>query len=413
MKFLKTLFLFVLILINGFTYSQDKSPIEILEKAIADFKEELKIKELDLIELEKFLKELKDSDPGNSLITTKEAELAKVNKEITELKAAIFGEQKHLESLKAKKEVEVTEVSLLNSEIVSNNTDSKFWYEDDIRNPISFTEFIVRNPRTNGRNILSKPSNLSSYHYIRPGSIINILFKKDVYDKLPNPNTEITVSAYLKRIDGTIVPVTVSGYFEVKSNSNQTDFEKNISLNKSKSEEQLEYRFSIETISRTPLQAEVNTSMIDPQPKDKLIITIVNTSDGNISFTTTFEYEDFGWQTSASGGFSWVNTINQNDSNFVPAGTSGVSFHYKLDKGSKFWQNFLNPSFGPELIVLQDSNQNTNVGLGLSVSTFLRTVKFGYGWYLVGENGRPYVSIGVNFVEGYKTISSILNRAKE
>jgi len=63
--------------------------------------------------------------------------------------------------------------------------------------------------------------------------------------------------------------------------------------------------------------------------------------------------------------------------------------------------------------VLQDANQNTNVGLGLSVSTFLRTVKVGYGWYLVGENGRPYVSIGVNFVESYKSISSILGRSQE
>lgn len=63
--------------------------------------------------------------------------------------------------------------------------------------------------------------------------------------------------------------------------------------------------------------------------------------------------------------------------------------------------------------MLQDANQNTNIGLGVSVSTILRMVKVGYGWNLVGENGRPYVSIGVNFVEGYKSISSILARGQE
>jgi len=53
-----------------------------------------------------------------------------------------------------------------------------------------------------------------------------------------------------------------------------------------------------------------------------------------VSLTTTFEYEDFGWESSGSGGFSWVNTINSNNANFQPAGSSGFSFHYKLNKGS-------------------------------------------------------------------------------
>ncbi len=298
---------------------------------------------------------------------------------------------------------------------------NKYWIYEDIRNPIAFTDFIIRNPRTNGVDKLSGPSNLSSYHYIKPGSIVNILFNNQIYKQLPN-QAKLAISAYLKRKDGTVVPVTVSGFYEVKTTTNQSEYERNITLINRKNINgltedtkinKMNYNFDITSFENYPIQTEVNTSIINPQPEDKLIITITNVSDGNVSFTTTFEFEDYGWVTEPSGGFSWVRTRHQGDSNYKPAGSSGVSFYYKFDRGEKFYAKLLVPSFGPELIVLQDANQNTNVGLGLSVSTLLRSLKVGYGWYLVGEGGKPYFSIGVNFVEGYKSISSVLNRSKE
>lgn len=413
MKSNKTLLFLTLVFLTSFLSSQEKESVESIKNEIKELNQSLNNKNEELSKAISFLDELKASDPNNALITTKQKDLEKIKLEVINIKASIFERNEALKTLENKSdENEFSTNTLLNANIISKDSEDNeklYWYENDIRNPISFTQFIIRNPRTNGKDKLTRPSNLSSYHYIKPGSLINIIFNKEVYNQLNN--AQLTVSAYLKRVDGTIVPVTVSGYFEVEVNSNQVDFEKNIAL--TDAEDSLVYNFEINSKKGGPIQAEVNTSMINPQPKDKLIITITNVSDGNTSFTTTFEYEDFGWETTASGGFSWVNTINQNNSNFKPAGSSGVSFHYKLDKGSKFWLNFINPSFGPELLVLQDANQNTNVGLGLSISTALRTVKFGYGWYLVGENGRPYVSIGVNFVEGFKTISSILSRSKE
>ncbi|WP_157973003.1 hypothetical protein [Aureibaculum luteum] len=356
---------------------------------------------------EKFLTELLNLEGDNSiLIKKKTSDRDKVKKEILKLKASLFELSEQL-----KKEVAINnESKITNKDIIplTLQSDDKYWFNQDIRNPISFTEFIIRNPRTNGTDKLTKPSNLSSYHYIKPGSIINILFKKDVYNKLKE--TDITIKAYLKRVDGTVVPIDVSGYFDVKLDTNQEEFEKNIAESY---QDGLEYNYKVNPTIRGPIQSEVNSSIANPQPQDKLIITVINSSDGNVSFTTTFEFEDFGWETTPSGGFSWVNTINQNNANFRPAGSSGVSFHYKLNKGSKFITNFINPSFGPELIVMQGANEDTLIGLGLSVSTFMRTVKFGYGWYLVGENGKPYFSIGVNFIEGYKSISSILSRSQD
>ncbi|MEP3837728.1 MAG: hypothetical protein ABJM36_08775 [Algibacter sp.] len=356
---------------------------------------------------EAFLNEILSTEGDNTILIQKKTKSKnEVKKGIISLKALLFELNEKL-----KVETQINDKNnFINQNIIPlDSSKKKYWYNEDIRNPISFTEFIVRNPRTNGTDKLTKPSNLSSYHYIKPGSIINILFKDEVYDQL-NDGVELTIKAYLKRIDESVVPIAVSGYFDVKLDTNQEEFEKNITKS---NQDGLEYTYKVTPTIRGPIQAEVNSSMANPQPQDKLIITIINSSDGNVSFTTTFEFEDFGWESTPSGGFSWVNTINQNNSNFRPAGSSGISFHYKLNKGSKFLLNFINPSFGPELLVLQDSNEDTLIGLGLSVSTFLRTVKVGYGWYLVGENGRPYVSIGVNFIEGYKSISSILSRSKE
>lgn len=298
-------------------------------------------------------------------------------------------------------------------ELVKREEDTtKPLYDVDIRNPITFTRFIVRNPRINGKNTLIEPGNYAAYHYIRPGSMINIVFDKYILDKLDNEDIKLTIKAYLKRKNGTVVPINVSGFYEVKESTNKSEFEKN-SLTEQEGEEDLDYNYDIKARRNSPIQTEVNTSIENPQPEDQLVITIANISDGGVSFTTTFEYENYGWETSASGGFSWVNSKGQTN-NFRPAGSSGVSFHYKLNKGANFGWNFINPSFGPELLVLQGENStSTNVGLGFSLSTFLRTVKVGYGWYLTGENGKPYFSVGVNFVEGYKSLSTILARSKE
>ncbi|SDH29475.1 kinetochore Spc7 family protein [Winogradskyella thalassocola] len=415
MKNLKRGLLFTLVLCTSFIFSQEQDTIKTIEAKIEDQNKALETKQNALKQAQSFLVALNESDPSNSLIKVYESKVEVLHLEIVNIKALLFefNEQLKAKSVEANTNFDVS--TLLNPMMRSKEAEKKdndFWFENDIRNPIAFTEFIVRNPRLNGNDVISKPSNLSSYHYIRPGSIINILFKEEIYSKLEK-STQLSASAYLKRIDGSVVPIAVSGYFDVNVETNQVNFEKNITSRNSDNKTSLVYNFEIETTKREPIQAEVNTSMVNPQPKDKLVVTIINTSDGNVSFTTTFEYEDYGWETTPSGGFSWVNTINQNNANFQPAGSSGISFHYKLNKGASFFKNFINPSFGPELLVLQDGNENTNVGLGLSVSTLLRSVKVGYGWYLVGENGRPYVSIGVNFVEGYKSISSILARSKD
>jgi len=415
MKILKVFLFFTLVLCSSLIFSQEQEETKTIKAKIEKQLKALEAKEKELKQVEGFLKELKESDPSNSLIESKDQKVKIINSEVLKLKASLFELYEQSKVIDVEADTSSDAYKFLNPEIIPKYADPKkkiYWFEKDIRNPISFTEFIVRNPRINGRDVLTKPSNLSSYHYIRPGAIVNILFNKEIYSKLEK-TTELTVSAYLKRVDGSVVPIAVSGYFDVNIETNQVDFENNITSINTKNQTSLVYNFDIKTFNREPIQAEVNTSMANPQPKDKLVVTIINSSDGNISFTTTFEYEDFGWETTPSGGFSWVNTINQNNSNFRIAGSSGISFHYKLNKGSSFWKNFINPSFGPELLVLQDTNENTNIGLGVSVSTFLRTVKIGYGWYLVGENGRPYVSIGVNFVEGYKSISSILARSKE
>jgi len=283
-------------------------------------------------------------------------------------------------------------------------------YNHDTRNPIAFTRFIVRNPRTNGENVINNIGNYSSYHYIRPTSIVNIIFDKEVYEDLNSP--KLTIKAYLKRKNGTVVPVNVSGFYEIKEDTNTEEFEKN-PLIEEDGKSILKYNYDITTIKNSAIQTEINTSIENPQPEDKLIVTILNASDGNVSFTTTFEYENYGWEQSASGGFSWINSRGQNG-NLRPAGSSGVSFYYKFEKGAEFWKHFFIPSFGPELIVLQGrDNTSTSVGLGVSVSTFLRTFKVGAGWFLTGENGKPYFSIGVNFVEGYKSLSEILDRSRD
>jgi hypothetical protein len=286
-------------------------------------------------------------------------------------------------------------------------------YANDVRNPIAFTTFIIRNPKVNGKEILSIVGNFGSYHYIRPGSLINVLFNEALYnEKLKG--ARISIQAYIKRKDESVVPIAVSGYYNVSLASNGNDFEKNhnknIDVNASTSS--LNYNYTIESTPQLPIQAEINTSAANPQIGDKLIVTVTNVSDANVSFTTIMEYDDFGWSSEASGGFAWVNFINTGNKNFLAAGTAGYSFTYKLEKGARFWKNFFMPSFGPELSVLQDKDNNTLIGLGVSVSEFLRTVKVGFGWNLVGNNGKPYVSIGVNFVEGIESISTILKRSK-
>ncbi|WP_179320367.1 SPRY domain-containing protein [Winogradskyella helgolandensis] len=415
MRTLKIVFFMTIVIIVMPCFSQNLDRMTISEKIIYET-EHLRDTEAKLIaSKEALLKVLMDSEEVNSgLIKNQREAIKALELKILMLKASLFELDEGVKNTKPE------DLEFANNDILShyskNNKDGKSAYIQfkDIRNPIAFTKFIIRNPRFNGKNIITKHANASSTNFIKPGSIINILFDDSIYKKITkNKDVKLKVSAYLKRFDGTVVPITVSGFFEVEVKTDKEEFEQNLVSKGLNENPSLAYNYTITAISRGPIQAEVNTSMANPQPKDKLIITVTNESDGNVSLTTTFEYEDYGWESTASGGFAWVNGVNSGNSNFKPAGSSGMSFHYKLNSGARFWRNLFNPSFGPELLVLQDGNENTNVGLGLSVSTFLRSVKVGYGWYLVGESGRPYVSIGVNFVEGYKSISSILARSKD
>lgn len=324
-------------------------------------------------------------------------------------------------------EISTLENKILNSFTTTNATynnpkikkidNYKEEYYRDIRNPISFTSFLIRNPRINGKSEIVIPINSSSYNYIRPGSIINILFLNDVLTNLKEP--QLSVEAYLKRTDGTIIPININGFFEVELNSNQNTVE-HTTTNKllesavleGESGFTLNYDYKITPTSNYPIQSEINPNPLNPQIGEKIFITIINNSDNNSSFSMIFEFEDFGWTGQADGGFSWVNTINSGNHDFVAGGSSSYNFYYKHNKGDRFFKKFITPSFGPELLVLQDSAQKTLVGLGANIAVFMRTFRVGYGWYLNGNNGKPYVSIGVNFVEGYKSISSILNNVK-
>ena len=168
--------------------------------------------------------------------------------------------------------------------------------------------------------------------------MVNILFNEGVYKNLNG--VKLNIQAYIKRKDESIVPITVSGYYVVSLNSNETNFEKTAVSANTGNVTPLNYIYTIEPHTLTPIQTEINTSAANPQVGDKLIVTVTNATDGNVSFTTTMEYDDFGWSSQAVGSFSWVNTINIGSKNFLAAGTSGFNFTYKLDKGANFWKNF-------------------------------------------------------------------------
>lgn len=277
------------------------------------------------------------------------------------------------------------------------------WFLHDMRNPIAIAEFFVRHPRSNGANKLSHAGNFASVHYIKPGATIIIMFDKNKYDLLPN-HPLYRMTAYLKRKDNNVVPISIPPYSIVTTNSNETNFEKN------KTEPQLNYNYSVHNIAAKPKQVEISTAGINPLEGDKLVVTIINDQE-NTQFTTEFEFQNFGWSNSPTGGFGWIRP--KNGTQFLATGTAGYEFYYKHEKGANFWLNFFTPGFGPELNVLQDANGNATLGAGAFMSFFLKTVKVGYGWFLNGYRGSSYVSIGLNFVSGIQAIKEIGKRSSE
>lgn len=311
MKILKNVLFLAIVLIVAPCFSQNQDILTISEKVKYETK---RLKEMETkltTSKEALLKELLGSEVVNSeIIKNKREAIKTLELEILTLKSTLFELNEEVREANPESNKKPEEIIYANPNIISNYIDRKAEAEKkallsltpeerenkskstyvqfkDIRNPITFTDFIIRNPRANGKNVITKHVNASSYNYIKPGSIVNILFNEDIYGKLKG-DVKLTVSAYLKRFDGTVVPITVSGFFDVEVKTDKEEFEQNLVSKDLGSEDineaiTLDYNYTIKTTSRGPIQAEINTSMANPQPKDKLIVTVVNVSDGNVS----------------------------------------------------------------------------------------------------------------------------------
>jgi hypothetical protein len=156
----------------------------------------------------------------------------------------------------------------------------------------------------------------------------------------------------------------------------------------------------------------VNLAWEDISKDDKIIISVINKASNNVGFSTVLIVDEFGWIHEPTGGFGFTKILNTNNNQYNAAGTIGYAFRYKARQSSSFFYHFISPSFGPELNVHQVNNE-TSIGLGVFASTMLNTVKFGIGFIANGkDNGKPYFSIGLNFVESYQKITELISKTQ-
>ncbi|UEQ78997.1 hypothetical protein [Chryseobacterium arthrosphaerae] len=284
--------------------------------------------------------------------------------------------------------------------------DQKF--SDDIYNPINFTKIIERMPKANGYNTTYDFILGAGLDYIKKGSQIHINFNRKYIDALGS-NCKLQVLAYIQRKDKTIKPLNVLGFTIINEETQNTEAMKNGNISGLKDVNYL-YKINTEKANGESYSGEINLTWEEISYDDRIVLHITNKAKNNTGFIMTLVYDDFGWKQNPIGGFSFVKIAKKGFTEFSPAASIGYTFRYQPRKSNFFWWHFLSPSFGPMLHVFQN-NENTTIGTGLSVSTFYNMVSFGGGWTINGINhGKPYFSIGLNFIESYNTLTSLLKK---
>ena len=279
---------------------------------------------------------------------------------------------------------------------------------DDIYNPINFTTITERMPSENGRISRYKWRSWSSVDYIKKGSSIHIEFKKEFIDSLGN-KCDIQILAYLQRKDKSVKPLAIRGFTKVLEVVDNVGPLKQKSLDISDSKD-VAYKYSIskENKNKPTYSGEINLAEEHIDEEDKIILYIHNIAANGTGFGQTFVYDDFGWKNGPVGGFSFVKITKSGFSEFSPAASFGYSFRYQPRKSSNFWRHFLSPGFGPMLHAFQNG-ENTTIGVSLYLSTFCNMVNVGFGSTISGVNhGKPYFSLGLNFIESYNTITKLI-----
>lgn len=286
---------------------------------------------------------------------------------------------------------------------------SKNKFSDNIYDPINFTTITERLPKSNGSNTTYKFMLAAGLDYIKKGSQIHIDFDRKFIDALGSNGCNLQVLAYIQRKDKTIKPLNVFGFTVVEEKVENADFMKNGNFQVSKDVKYL-YTVDVNKTNGESYSGEINLAWEEISEEDKIILHITNKAKNNIGFTMVLVYDDFGWKQNPTGGFSFVKIAEKGFTEFSPAASIGYVFRFQPRRSSYFWGHFLSPSFGPMLHVFQN-NENTTIGAGLSLSTFYNTVSFGGGWTINGVNhGKPYFSIGLNFIESYNTLTSLLKK---
>ncbi|WP_394678478.1 hypothetical protein [uncultured Sphingobacterium sp.] len=282
---------------------------------------------------------------------------------------------------------------------------------DDIYNPINFVTITERMPKANGYNTTYKFILGAGMDYIKKGSQIHLDFKKDYIDAL-GTDCDLQVLAYIQRKDKTIKPLSVFGFTEVVEETNNEGLMKNASDSPVLQTTGVQYGYQIKTdkVSGESYSGEINLAWEEIAEEDKIILHVNNKAKNKTGFTMTLIYDDFGWKQNPTGGFSFVKIAKSEFTEFSPAASIGYTFRYKPRRSSSFLSHFFSPSFGPMLHVFQNGD-NTTIGAGVSASTFYNMVSVGFGSTINGVNhGKPYFSIGLNFIESYNTLTGLLNK---
>lgn len=278
----------------------------------------------------------------------------------------------------------------------------------DIYNPINFTTIYHRKPAENGYASSEKLFNRSSRHFIKREGVLHLEFDREFVQYLTDASRlNLRVKAFIERKDKSVKPIAVLGLTRVETNkiSDRTKL-----LNKKDETPQVtdSYTITYENSDKETISAELAIPFEEISIDDTIIMEITNQSIKGVGFISKFVFADYGWTQGPTGGFSFVQTIDGDDNLFRAAGSAGYAFRKVPKPSAKFWCHFFSPSFGTEINVLQKNNE-TLVGLGGFISTAANSVKFGLGSYLNGESNKVYFSIGLNFIEGYNTISDLVN----
>lgn len=316
----------------------------------------------------------------------------------------VWGQEKEL-SEKDKKELQSLVVDK------KQKKDDDDFKNGDIYNPINFTTLYERMPKVNGWDSGYKISNRSSLDYIKRESQIHLMFDKNFVEKLHNAGKlNLIVTAYIERKDKTIKPLNVSGFTDVVSKTNNSNVE-NAKQGLTQAQ-QINYSYDIKpkNSSNATYSGEINLAWEDISEDDKIVIHVKNKAANDTGFTTVLVTDDFGWKQNPTGGVSFIKIAEKGFTEFTPSGTLGYSFYYRPRKSKSFFRKFITPAFGPVIHVFQNGN-DTTIGAGLFLSSFYNMVSIGGGWTINGVNhGKPYFSIGLNFIESYNTLISLTKK---